>query len=139
MSHLSLTCRARCPGHSFLRRERLSLSGQIRNSVGGSGQVGGVAEVEAAGGVEGVFGGAGEVAGGQDGVFVPVFAGQVDREAPAGCGSAVSQPHQRLGVAVGQASSDVGERAAESDVDAGEFRPAFPGPGGQGLLQRRFR
>src|SRR5664279_6573636 len=62
----------------------LGLSGQIRNFVGGSGPGGGVAEVEAAGGVQGVFGGAGEGAGGQDRILVAVFAGQVDREAPAG-------------------------------------------------------
>ena len=60
------------------------LSGWIRNSVGGSGSGGGVVEVEPAGGVQGVLGGAGEVAGGQDRVSVAVFAGQVDREAPAG-------------------------------------------------------
>ena len=40
------------------------LSGQGRNFVGGSGPGGGVAEVEAACGVEGVFGEAGEVTGG---------------------------------------------------------------------------
>jgi hypothetical protein len=40
------------------------LSGRDRNFVGGSGPGGGVAEVEAAGGVEGVFGEACEVTGG---------------------------------------------------------------------------
>ena len=43
---------------------------------------GGVAEVEAAGAVDGFFGGAGGLAAGQDGVFVAVSAGQVDGEAP---------------------------------------------------------
>ena len=60
------------------------LSGLARKFVGGSGPGGGVAEVEPAGGVQGVFGGAGEDAGRQGGDFVAVFAGQVDREAPAG-------------------------------------------------------
>ena len=59
------------------------LSGQVCKSVGGW-SAGGVAEVEAGGAVEGVFGETGEGAGGQDGVFVPVFAGQVHREAPTG-------------------------------------------------------
>jgi hypothetical protein len=40
------------------------LSGQDRNFVGCLGPSGGVAEVEAAGGVEGVFGESGEVTGG---------------------------------------------------------------------------
>jgi hypothetical protein len=40
-----------------------------------------------------------------------------------------------LGVAVFQAAGDVGELAPELDVDAGQFRPAFPGAGGQPLLQ----
>ena len=43
-----------------------------------------VAQVEPAGGVQGVFGGAGEIAGGENGDFVAVFTGQVDREAPSG-------------------------------------------------------
>jgi hypothetical protein len=41
-----------------------------------------VVEVEAAGAVEGFFGAAGVWAAGEDGVFVAVAAGQVDREAP---------------------------------------------------------
>ena len=59
------------------------LSGHVCQSVGGW-SARGVAEVEAGGAVEGVFGETGEGAGGQDGVFVPVFAGEVHREAPAG-------------------------------------------------------
>jgi len=43
---------------------------------------GGVVEVEAAGAVQGFFGGTDWVAAWQDGVFVSVFAGQVDGEAP---------------------------------------------------------
>ena len=50
------------------------LSGQACKSVGGW-SAGGVAEVEGGGAVEGVFGEAGESAGRQDGVLVPVFAG----------------------------------------------------------------
>ena len=41
-----------------------------------------VGEVEAAGAVEGVLGGADGVAVGEDGVLVAVAAGEVDREAP---------------------------------------------------------
>ena len=60
------------------------LSGHVRKFVGGSDPGCGVAEVEAAGGVEGVFGSAGRESGWQDGIFVAVLAGQVDRESPAG-------------------------------------------------------
>jgi Protein of unknown function (DUF1254) len=42
-----------------------------------------VVEVEAAGAIEGFFGGADGVSAGQDGVFVAVAAGEMDREAPA--------------------------------------------------------
>lgn len=75
-----------CQHRSHLRRQRIpkALSGLARKFVGGSGPGGGVAEVQAAGGVQGVFGYAGEGAGGQDRILVAVFAGQVDREAPAG-------------------------------------------------------
>jgi hypothetical protein len=62
----------------------LWLSGQVCKFVGGWSERG-VAEVEAGGAVEGVFGQTGEGAGGQDRVFVSVFAGQVHREAPTGC------------------------------------------------------
>ena len=57
-------------------------SGHARKFVGGSGPGGGVGEVEAAGGVEGVFGGAAHQAGGQERFVVVVVAGAVDREAP---------------------------------------------------------
>ena len=60
------------------------LSGLARKFVGGSCPGGWVAQVEAAGGIEGVFGCAGQVSGGQDRILVAVLAGQVDREAPAG-------------------------------------------------------
>ena len=52
-------------------------------SSSGVGPGGGVVEVEAAGAVEGFFGGADGVSAGQDGVFVAVAAGEMDREAPA--------------------------------------------------------
>jgi len=60
------------------------LSGVARKFVGGSCPGGWVAEVEAAGGIEGVFGCAGCESGGQDRILVAVLAGEVDREAPAG-------------------------------------------------------
>jgi len=56
----------------------------ISGSPAGIGELGGgVAEVEAAGGVESVFGGAGGPAVGEGGLLVVVVAGAVDREAPA--------------------------------------------------------
>jgi glyoxylase I family protein len=76
--HLNLRAPDNFPVELFV------LSAPARKFVGGSDPGGGVAQVEAAGGVQGVFGCAGEVAGGQGGDFVAVFAGQVDREAPAG-------------------------------------------------------
>jgi len=50
-------------------------------SSSGVGPGGGVVEVEAAAAVEGFFGGADGVSAGQDGVFVAVAAGEMDREA----------------------------------------------------------
>src|SRR5664279_5372730 len=118
---------------------RAALSGQVRKFVGGSDPGGWVVEVELGGAVQGVFGGTGEGAGGQDRVFVVLMAGPVDREAPAGSGSAVAQPHQRQRVAVGELPSDVGEGAAEADGDGGQLRPVLAGVGRKPLLQRGFR
>ena len=79
---VSRTVRYRCPNAGPEELDRL-LSGQVCKFVGGWSERG-VSEVEAGGAVKGVFGQACEGAGGQDGVFVSVFAGQVHREAPAG-------------------------------------------------------
>ena len=57
-------------------------SGHVCKFVGGSGPGCGVGEVEAAGGVECVFGGAGGGAVWEVGIFVVVVAGSVDAEAP---------------------------------------------------------
>jgi len=66
----------------FLRPEiiKLDLSGLARKFVGGWS---GIVEVEVGGAVEGFFGGAGGVPGGQDLVLVAVLAGEVEGEAPA--------------------------------------------------------
>ena len=70
-----------------------------------------IAEVEAAGAVEGFLRGAGRVAAGQDGLVVVVVAGAVDGEAPAGGGSGVAEPAERQGGAVGELAGDVGGTA----------------------------
>ena len=66
-------------------------------------------EAEAAGTVEGFFGGAGEAAGGQDGVFVLVGAGEAEGEAPGAGGAAVAQSYEFDGLAIGQFAVDVSE------------------------------
>ena len=83
----------------------------VSSSGVGSGPGGGVVEVEPAGAVEGFFGGADVVSAWEDGVFVAVAAGEVDREAPTVGGAAVAQAEQWQGGAVGQLSADVGEAA----------------------------
>src|SRR5438067_7084185 len=95
-----------------------------------------VAEVEAAGAVEGFLRGAGREATGQDGLLVVVVAGAVDGEAPAGGGSGVAESAERQGGAVGELAGDVGELAVVADGDAGELGPALACPGGQALAQR---
>src|SRR5262249_18724403 len=84
----------------------------------------GVVEVESAGTVEGFFWGAGEAAAGQDGFFVPVFAGQVAGESPGVRRSVVAQPAQREGtVSVG--AGDVGVVSAVAHLDLAQVRPSF--------------
>jgi hypothetical protein len=53
-----------------------------------------VCGIEPGGAVEGLFGCAGWAAGGQERVFVAVFAVEVDREAPDAGGSGVAQPNE---------------------------------------------
>ena len=95
----------------------------------GSGPGGGVAEVEAAGGVEGVFAGAGGQAGGEDRFLVVVVAGAVDGESPVVGGADVAQSAQLEDGAVGQDAVDVGEVGAVSDDDAGQLWPTGAAPG----------
>ena len=96
---------------------------------------GGVVEVEAAGGVEGVLAGADGQAGGEDRFVVVVVAGAVDGELPLAGGADVAQPAQLERGAVGQSGVDVAEVPAVADVQAGDLRPAFAGPGAQPLFQ----
>ena len=55
---------------------------EVRGCWSGPGR--GIDEVEAAGAVEGLFGGAGESAVGEDRIFVGVAAGEIDRDSPTG-------------------------------------------------------
>ena len=88
------------------------------------GEPGGVvAEVEAAGAVEGFLGDAGGPVAGQERVVGVVVAGPVDRKAPGGRGAGVAQPHQGQAGAVGELAADVGELAVPADVDGGEVGP----------------
>src|SRR5215472_1444534 len=105
----------------------------------GSGPGGGVVEVEAAGGVEGVLAGADGQAGGEDRFVVVVVAGAVDRELPVVGGADVAQSAEFERGGVGQGRVDVAEVSAVADVQAGDLGPAFAGPGGQSLFQRGFR
>lgn len=75
-------------------------------------------EVEPAGAVEGVFGGARGVAGGQQGVLVAVTAGAVEGEAPPADGVCVAQVQQLGPFTVGQFGLYVGEGSAVADVQA---------------------
>ena len=72
--------------------------------------------MESACAVEGVFGGAGVQAGGQDGVFVAV--GEGDREAPRSGGAAVAEAAEWNGLAVFEFAVDVSEVVAEAEPDS---------------------
>src|SRR5260370_3927173 len=100
---------------------------------------GGVAEVEAAGAVEGFFGGSGWLAAGQEAVLVVVVAGAVDREPPGAGVAAVAEPAQRQFAAVGQLPRDVGELAAGPHVDAGQLGPPLAGALSWPLPHARLR
>jgi hypothetical protein len=80
----------------------------------------GVAEVEAAGAVEGFFGAAGWHAAGEQGVLVVVVAGAAGGEPPGARGAAAAQAAELDGGSVGGMSFDVGEGAAEADLEVGK-------------------
>src|SRR5215472_7258368 len=90
---------------------------------------GGVVEVEAAGGVEGVLAGADGQAGEEDRFVVVVVAGAVDRELPVVGGADIAQPAQLERAGIGQRRVDIAEVSAVADLQAGDLRPAVPGPG----------
>src|SRR6266498_1419811 len=92
-------------------------------------------EVQVAGAVQGVLGGASKAAGGEDGVLVAVLAGQVDREPPACSGPAVAQAAQRQDLTVLQFPAHIGEGASETRLHAGQLGPVLQGMGGQPLLE----
>lgn len=107
------------------------------NSPGRRSDPGGVvAEVEAAGAVEGFLRGASGPVAGQERFLVVVVAGPADGKAPGAGRAGVAQAHQGQDSAVGQPAGDVGELAAVADVDAGQLRPPLSRPGGQALAQR---
>ena len=62
--------------------------------------------MEAAGGVEGVLGGAAVAAGGQESVLVAVAGGVVEGEAPPTRGAGVAQTHQLQALTIGQVVVD---------------------------------
>ena len=66
------------------------------------------------------------------------MAGAVDGELPVVCGADVAQSAQFEGGVVSQRRVDVAEDPAVADLQAGDLRPAFPGPGAQPLLQGRL-
>ena len=84
-------------------------------------------EVDGAGGVEGFLRGADGESGAQDGVFVAVAGGGVDREAEGVGGAAVAQPEQRDLLAVAEHAGDVGEAAVVPGPDSGQLRPVVLG------------
>ena len=77
-------------------------------------------------------------AGGEEGFVVVVVAGAVDRELPLAGGADIAEPAQLERGGVGQRRIDVAEGPAVADLQAGDLRPAFAGPGAQPLLQRRL-
>lgn len=89
---------------------------------------GGVVEVEAAGSVEGFFGGAGGCAVGEPGVLVVVVGGSPDRETPAGGVAGVAKPAELDRVAAGKDSVDVGQVAAVAGCDALDLWPTAACP-----------
>src|SRR3954467_1658998 len=133
---------ARLPARLELARRAHALALLVLLSVETSGvwhPGGGVVEVEAAGAVEGLLGGAGGGAAGQDGVFVVVRAGAVEGEAPAGGRADIAQAAQLEHLAVGQDPVDVGEAGAVAHPHLGQVRPAFAGPRGQPPVQGVLR
>jgi len=74
-------------------------------------------EVDGAGGVEGILGGAGGEPGAQDGFPVAVVSGGVDREAEGMSRAAVAQAALRDVCAVAEHAGDVAEGAAVGDLD----------------------
>ena len=84
-------------------------------------------EVDGAGGVECFLRAAGGQPGKQDGVFVAVAGGGVDREAEGVSGAAVAEPEQRDLLAVAEHAGDVGEAAVVADLDLDQLRPVLFG------------
>ena len=77
---------------------------------------------------------------GEEGRFVVVVvAGAVDGELPVVGGADVAQAAQFERGGVGQRRVDVAEGPAVADLQAGDLRPAFAGPGAQPDLPRDFR
>ena len=100
------------------------LSGWPRKFVGVRfGFVSESCEVDGAGGVECFLRAADGQPGEQDGVFVTVAGGGVDREAEGVGGAAVAEPEQRDLLAVAEHAGDVGEAAVVSGPDFGQLRP----------------
>src|SRR6266516_7676290 len=92
-------------------------------------------EVQVAGAVQGVLGGASKAAGGQDGILVAVLAGQVDRKPPA-CGRpAVAQAAQWQDLTVVELPAHIGEGASEPRLHAVQLGPVLVGVDGQPLLE----
>ena len=87
---------------------------------------GGVAEVEAAGEVEGVLAGPDRQPAREDRFLVVVVAGPVDRDSPVVGGPDVAQSAQRQGPCFG-GGLDVGEHPAVTHVQLGDLRPALAG------------
>jgi hypothetical protein len=85
-----------------------------------------VVEVQPAGAVQGLLGLTDRQAAWQHRVLIAVPAGQVDGKPPQAGGAAVAQPAQRQELAALEFAVDVGEPAAEADIDAGQAGPALP-------------
>jgi hypothetical protein len=74
-------------------------------------------------------------AGGEDRFVVVVVAGTVDRELPLAGRADVAQAAEFERGGVGQRRVYVAEVPAVADLQAGDLRPAFAGPGAQPLFQ----
>src|SRR6188474_2279546 len=79
-----------------------------------------VAKVEPAGAVQRLLWGSTGPAAGQQRVLVAVLAGEPDGEPPHGRGAGIAQPAQRQHLAAVELAVDVGEPAAEADLDLGK-------------------
>jgi hypothetical protein len=89
--------------------------------------VSGRCEVDGAGGVECFLRAADGKSGKQDGVFVAVAGGRVDREAEGVRGAAVAEPQQRDLLAAGQDASDVSKGAVVPGLHFLQLGPVLLG------------